>query len=480
MDFRESFMKKAITAIFFSVFIFGFSGFGFSQEDSALAVKLEALEKQMAKMQQLINYQAEQLGRLEKASTVPVTVNGAPPGSYSSQNFEKDLKGKIGDADTWLKDLKFSGDLKLRYEANNEQHGQLHDRNRFRFRLRFGWEKKWGSELKAGFSLASGPRTYNPSATTSSEETLGPITTANQTFDNNFDYKAINIDRVYATYTPEWAKIGPIEKFEMTGGKFTNPFEEGSSMMRWDRDVRPEGAYQKIQGKLARIGALDLSGTLTVGEMILAEGSGGSHQDAELWAIQGGFLPKITLPGFDQPLEMKNLATWYWFDDYTYSGNYITAGGNPRSGLDLAAGDFKVLEFYNEAALHLPYVKRSAVYFDFAQNLDDNATTKLLGGTQNTAYSIGIKLGELKKKNTWEAIYEYYRIEANATPSGFSDADFGGTNRLGSVVKFSYAFTDYMHIGTAMFLTDRLLKGDPTIANGSNRQTFQIDLNWKF
>jgi hypothetical protein len=452
------------------------------QQIDRLAKQMNDMKGQMSQMQQTIDAQHFQIVNLEKQMAAPLVIRGDGAGG-SNQDFSNNLRASIGEADKWLKGLKFSGDLKLRYEAQGSNKGSgIRDKNRFRFRLRFGFEKTFSDEMKAGFRITTGSRQYNPTSTTAgSVDTIGQITTTNQTMNDNFDLKAANIDRAYATYLPNWAKVGPVEKFEMTAGKFGNPFEEGSSMMIWDRDVVPEGVYEKLDGKIFGSDRLDLGGMLTAGQLVLQESSNAGG-DAELFAIQGGLKPKINLPGMERPIEAKNLMSWYYFDNMTKSGNYMSAGYNPLQGNDLAAGNFKVLEIYNEMSTEIPKWKipKLTLFHDWSKNLDDGALTKMTGGGQDMAWSSGIKIGELKKKGSWEAAYEYYWIEANATPSVFVDADLGGTNRQGSVFRLFYAFSDYMNAGTSLFLVDRLLQSDTNWGTNQERETWQLDMNWKF
>ncbi len=120
----------------------------------------------------------------------------------------------------------FSGDFRLRAEptfGGPLDHSQ--DRFRERVRLRFNAEAVLNDQIKGGFSLASG-------------DLNNPIST-NQTL-NQFDTrKPIAIDRMYATYTPNWFK-----PLTLTGGKFTYPWF--NTELVWDKDLNPEGAGETL------------------------------------------------------------------------------------------------------------------------------------------------------------------------------------------------------------------------------------------
>ncbi|MFZ5802642.1 MAG: putative porin [Candidatus Omnitrophota bacterium] len=454
-------------------------------DESNLINTIRNLEKQMADMQQVIQDQNQKIAALEnKEPVVQVVQQPAPPAQpgFADPYFENNLKNYMGDSYQWLKDLKFNGDLRLRYEGWSEHSGSVKnaDRNRFRFRLRFGFKKKLSPDMEIGFRLVSGPRTATGT------ETIGQINSTNQTLDNNFDFKDISIDQAYAKYTPAWAEVGPIKGVTLTGGKFSNPFGEkgGSTWMIWDTDVTPEGAYEKIDLGLISAEDLNIDMVLLAGQLILEEGALSDNDDAEMFAYQGGFKTQISniLP---KAIKTKHFVSFYDYRDFT-NNNYQAAGGNFTGGTSLAAGAFKVLDIYNEIAFDIPGMPHSSKYLeplskvtfyhDFLYNLGEDAASKALGEGQNKGWLIGGKLGEAKDKGTWEAVYEYAWLEANATASVFSDAEFGGTNRRGSIFRLKYKMTDNLALQTAGFFTNNILTG--TSAD-IERRVFQVDLVWE-
>src|SRR3989338_2656603 len=262
---------------------------------------MDSVNKQVSEMQktieqqnQVINRQNEKIkqfeGRQPRVEVSSGSVETQDP-QKEKEKFEKNLASKIGDADKWLKDLKFSGDGRLRYEAFDFTNGttsETDSRNRFRYRLRVGAEKKLNDQFKAGFFLASGEQALG---------TNGDNVSTNTTFDNNFTLKDIFVDRMYAIYNPAWAKVGPIEKAEIGGGKFANPFEKGSSDMIWDRDVRPEGAYEKVDLRLYDGEDIKVKGYGLLGQFIFDEDSSASNNaDTELYSFQFGLYICIATP----------------------------------------------------------------------------------------------------------------------------------------------------------------------------------------
>ena len=459
---------------------------------------MKDVSKQLANMQktieqqgQVINRQNEKIRDLESRGP-RVEMGGSSVEQTDPQKekekFEKNLAAKIGDSDKWLKDLKFFGDGRLRYEAfqfTNGTSSETDDRNRFRYRLRLGAEKKFNDQFKAGFSLASGESTNGQNV---------DVTSTNQTFDNNFNFKDIFIERAYAIYNPNWAKVGPIEKAEIGGGKFANPFEKGSSDMIWDRDVRPEGAYEKIDFRLydgdeTKIKAYGLAGQFILDE----DASGSNNADAELYAFQAGLDMGFMTPISEKPVNWLSAVSWYSYSDYTNVSNFNTAQstslarGNSNfigPSTELDAEDFEVIELYNELKMY-PFsgmggpLENIAVtpFFDIATNPQNESSQS----EEGWAWAFGAKLGGIKQKGDWELGYAYKRIEANSVVGAFNDSDFGTghSNKRGSQFKISYALTDNIQLNGAAFFVNNLTTGTASVLDEETRR-FQADLVYKF
>lgn len=150
----------------------------------------------------------------------------------------------------WLEALTFFGDLRLQYWGEVWNTGAK-NRNRLRFRLRFGIRKYWlDKQLEIGFRLASG-----------SDDVP---TSTNQTFTGHFTTKNIWIDRAYAKYKPNWLK-----GLMLIGGKMANPFVHTDLV--WDTDVNPEGFWGEYRLKVCSAEPF-----VGVGYFIMNE-SGGAH-----------------------------------------------------------------------------------------------------------------------------------------------------------------------------------------------------------
>jgi hypothetical protein len=489
-------------ASLFVVCLITFSSSAFAT-DAELMTLVKNMQQQMNALQSTVLSQKAELEELKKSGAgiqvAPRSVETTPP--MSEAEFKERLKDATGGADKWLKDLKFSGDLRLRYEAfhlngNTAATTSEPNRNRFRFRLRYGFEKKFSEELKAGFSMASGEKLgangYN----------TDPVST-NQSLNNDFNFKNIWIEKAYATYTPDWAKIGTsdgpnVEGLEITAGKFNNPFEKGSTDMIWDRDLKPEGIYEKIDAKLLDTENFDLKGYLTTGQFVLKESGTTGTQDANLFAYQAGLNPVFYVPGLERPVDALSTISVYSYQNYANTANWYIDGtsqanGNPSYDANtLSARNFNILSFYQELNFY-PHGIPVKPFAEFARNMSN--TSGLSAATQNNsmqggadAWSLGIALGKLQKKGDWQASYAYKYIGANSVVGAFNDSDFGGynyggTDKAGSVIKVGYNLTDYLTLNGACYLVRPITQRDTT-TNGmqvdQSVRRFQIDMTYKF
>lgn len=110
------------------------------------------------------------------------------------------------DDESWVDRINFKGDLRLRYEMIDLDGAP--ERNRMRFRTRFGLSAKVADDVKFVFQLASGG---------------GDPVSTNQTFDGGFSSKDIGIDLAYI----DWKITDGLNFF---GGKMKNPLYRAGSV----------------------------------------------------------------------------------------------------------------------------------------------------------------------------------------------------------------------------------------------------------
>ncbi|MBI4970861.1 MAG: putative porin [Candidatus Omnitrophica bacterium] len=490
--------NRVIAAFSLIAVLFSTTAWADVDQVAVLSKVVDDLKKELGEMKQTVVKQDEKIRSLEiKGPQTPPSVEGAqglatPP--MSDTEFNERLSTALGGASKWLKDLKFGGDLRLRYDGQDYTSGnpgETDARNRFRFRVRYGFEKTFSDQMKVGFSLTTADGQVGGTST--------DPTSSNQTLTNLFNYKNVWFDKAYATYTPNWAKIGPVEKLEVTAGKANNPFEIGSSEIIWDRDVKPEGVYEKINVNLIDSDNFDLKGYLLAGQYVLMESSAlaspnslnaATTGDSELWAIQGGLNPVFYTPFLERPVDFLTAFSYYNYMNYGQNNNFTLGGtslarGNPNvSGptSQLDTREFQVVETYNEIAIY-PYGFPTRFFVDIADNVGASPIGNQ-GGTilhSDFAWALGTRLGSVNKKGDWEARYEYRYIGANAVVGAFSDSDFGNgyAGKQGSVLKLSYCITDSLIFSCSGYLVDNLNAGTAGVIDETQRR-LQVDLLWKF
>jgi hypothetical protein len=375
---------------------------------------------------------------------------------------------------SWLENLNFAGDLRLRFQNDRYSgSGRPDDKagNRARFRLRFGVIKTWlDDQMEVGFRLASGSDS-NPTST-------------NQTFETNFEKHPVWIDQAYAKYTPKCAA-----GLTVMAGKMGVPFV--NTDMIWDSDVNPEGAWVQYKPKFgdfspfANVGIWSLSERVQHKHGLDDIGGGKTAVDytlvnATMMSYQAGVDWQIA-----KDVKWTTAATYYDFSGYGQT--YGRANGNTETVETLTSplgatstynrvSDFRMIDLINQVSWKLFDLKWSA-YFDIVHNCGDNVEAGDYRG-QDNGYAAGLKVGQNKKKGDWSVAYKYAWIEANCTPGGFNDSDFGGSNRKGHVVGGTYNITDDLTFGLTVYLTEPI--AGPAAGADYRDVTTMADLVWKF
>ncbi len=462
---------------------------------------LESLKQQMTQMQETIDRQTVRIQQLESTRVLETPEPSVPVGpttaTMSDADFQKSLKDNVGEAIPWLKGAKYSGDFRLRYESfnyidkNNDagSTGTTADRtrNRFRIRLRWGFEKDYADDWKVGFRLATGSTT-DPNST-------------NQTLGNNgyFNFKTVVIDRAYAIYEPNGMKdYGMIKGVKVGAGKFDNPFYRYSTPIIWDGDVTPEGIYEQANFSLVDTEDNKLKLQTTAGQFIVNENAA-VDTDAALYGYQGALNYSTYNFGTERPVDIHFATSYY---DYTNWFKTVLAANNTASTSylrtnSIVADNFRVLDLYPEINFSVADTPVT-LWYDFAQNLANVGTEdeRQSGGNDihdsDTAWGLGFKLGKAKAKGSWEAFYGYYEIGANAVVAAFNDSDFGGpstngfTNRKGHKFGLGYQLTENMVVNWTGYVVRPLnpFSGNAILGlqNATNETVFrsQFDVVYKF
>jgi hypothetical protein len=389
---------------------------------------------------------------------------------------------------SWMENLKFYGDLRLRYEGRvrswDDDDGDSHkDRNRTRVRLRFGFTKTWwDKQMEVGFRLASG------------DSGFGESDSRNVTFGDGFGPKAIAIDLAYAKYKPKWAK-----GLTVTAGKMKNPIKS-KTKMSWDGDINPEGIHVKY--------AAPFCGPITpytaVGywwwefdDSVDDNDDGDSPVDVTYWTYELGLDWKIS-----DSLAWGLYGTYYgnarhWDastagDDGPY-GDWVDRYGQPRA-------DFGIIELTTQFKWKMAFMpkpfQKAKVWASWVRNTKDTYQSEYAGvkntfEEDNNAYCAGIKIGDNKKQGDISLGFEYRYVGLTALPSidgaGWPDSDFHNsqntTNVQGWIIGAKYNIDDFLTIGGKLIVAEPISSDTPYNANRQDEDSsclVQVDMVWKF
>ncbi len=401
------------------------------------------------------------------------------------------------------------------------------DRNRFRFRARFGAQL----DLEDGFTMGLRIATGETNTPTSPNQTLG---VANNAQGGNFSKYAIWIDRAFVRY-----EIGgkPGEDFTANFGRFDNPFYRTSEII-WDDDLGFDGLalsgrYRVAEGvtPFATVGGFPVFNTElnfssnrpdkfpSEDKWLLAIQAGSSFRFNKDFSakIAGAFYdfeniqgklsdPFVPLSSSDQgntddsrPAFAQHGNTYFPIRDIipTVDNGFGTTKQFQYFGL---ATPFRVFDFSGQVdyahfdPFHLTLFGQfdDNVAFDYADinskainNRGPNRPStpgspaipgNFAGG--NTAWTVGLKAGHpaLEKAWDWNVGVSYSYIESDAVVDGFNDSDFGGggTNVKGYTIFGAVALTPHIWLALRWMSTNEI--AGPTFQN----DILQFDFNAKF
>ncbi len=358
----------------------------------------------------------------------------------------------------WVQTLKFRGDVRLRYQYNNNENN-TYTQHRGRYRLRFFVDAKVNEKVYTGFGFASG-------------SSVDPRST-NQTFDGNFSKKSLWIDYVFAEYNAnDWLAF--------TAGRNKNPLWLTNDML-WDTDINPEG----ISARLTAPVNYNWQVFGNAGYFALSE-LAGDPQDSGLLFAQPGVSWRDNAGVYD----FKAGAAVYGFNHVKSHPVFANrpSGTEYQTANTVAGGKYKygynsiIPEFEINANILSPVPLPLLGYFGY------NITYAGIFGNyiQNTQHSVdnkgwiaGFKLGQRKVEDAgqWQLGWSLRQLEKDAWLDTYPDSDFygGSTNVKGQKTQLAVGLMRDFAVNLAWF-------DARPISNGARKRErlFQTDINLKF
>jgi len=393
----------------------------------------------------------------------------------------------------WLTRVTFFGDVRVRNEAFFRKTDE--DRNRDRFRLRFGAKVKATDEAEFGFKLASG-------------NASDPISN-NQTFTDEFTFKTINIANAYVKLMPSKSLGFDRPYFSLMGGKFDFPMyvPPAPSMLVFDRDLTPEGFFESLKAVEEKEGFLR-GVALNLGQWIFEENS--NTGEGVLYGFQG-----VANMALGDVLWNFGVGDYYYQNESSIAvarnkntalniTNTVTlsdgtvVGGRPidptkfgpnKDGISApttdAAGNVvpgkpitikKLNSPFNDFDVATDFVIPTGMpawparaFGEYVKNIDASSS-------DDQGFVGGVGIGAAKDPGDINFTYEYERLETDAVISAFSESDFGGrdtgTNTKAHVLQVGYVLNKYVSVQSTAWIAK-------PIDNVSGRKT-DTDYRWQF
>ena len=427
-----------------------------------LAVHAEDLETRVRELEAMVRALQERLavveGRAQAGADVDLNLVGRLDQVESKTSELADARKKSD----WAERIKFSGDFRYRHEwiEVDDNRGGNRDQDRHRVRARLGVAAKVNDEIDVAMQLASGSQ--------------DPVST-NQTLDGAFSSKPVWLDLMYFDYHPQ-----SVPGLKVIGGKMKNPFEKpvGNSDLIWDTDLRPEGLAVTYRRKFADRFDVNLRGA---GYWVDERNTQRlddipptiDTDDTSLWALQADVK-------FDLPIREKT---------YLKVGGGYYDYGNVKKKMPAivggAFGNFVTFEegwFPDDMNLYEGFVEiGTPVFFEWPFTVFGHyvKNSQAKASDEDTGWLLGAKLGACKEPRSWEIVYNYRDLEADAVMGAFTDRDFigGGTDGRGHKISFGYQLAKNWKLGVNYFNNKRRL-ADP--APNQDYERLQLDVEFKF
>jgi hypothetical protein len=393
----------------------------------------------------------------------------------ANDNFSTAFKIKTGMPE-WVDSLKFGGDLRMRYDMIRPDSEMISNRDRARFRLRFGAVAVLQDDFEVGFRVAS-------TTGTGGDEEGDPIST-NETFHNNGSRKPIGIDLAYVKWSP--LEIDGLDD-AFTIGKMNNPFS--FSEMVFDGDYTPEGLAQDFSLKLNEQHELDFG----LGEFILDELSSSGRDP---WMFIGEL--RLGSEWTEHISSVLGLGTLHIVHPESLVNSAVPniGRGNTRDASTALVHDFNVLIVDGGVTYQLESFPLYSGHFPIT--LGGEYIHNFGASGDNYAFGFGPTFGKSGKKGHWEISYKYKYLGADAIYEELVDSDnagyyhaappgespsrfpgvFSGTNIRGHVIRMSYTPFDSLTLYGAIWVNELIEEFPPDSEDSGVR--FIFDAVWKF
>lgn len=398
----------------------------------------------------------------------------------AKNDFNTAFRAKTGMPE-YVTSLKFSGDFRGRYDGIYAENAALTDRNRLRYRLRFGITAMLLDHFEVGLRLQTGEPVGNYGGS--------PIA-SNVTMADNGSKKFIGLGLAYAKWTPlqtdDWTG-------SVTFGKMENPLEFPTALL-FGKDYLPEGLAAQVAYKLNASHTLKLNAAAFVLDELAA-----SADDPWLGAVQlrldSAWTKKISSSVGVSMLGISNE------DTLTNDGIHNVNRGNTRNAS--GAPEYGFNPVHADATVTYSLDRFPAYAGKFPISVGGEFLYNPAAPGKNQAWSAGVTFGKAGKKGQWDVSYRWMELQADAWFEEVAEVDFaayyqqqqansgfntgsnpsgsgytGGTNIRGHIVKVDYSPFNSLTFSLTWFMTSLVDASPANSESAANR--VQVDAMWKF
>ncbi len=393
---------------------------------------------------------------------------------------------KVISVPEWVRRIKLSGDMRLRYEGDFFDEGNAafgkpdkttevlnstNDRHRLRIRARLAATAKVNNELEVGIGLATG-------------NTTDPVST-NATLGDSLNKKSFTMDQAYLKWTPT-------PSVTLWGGRFANPWF--STDLVWDQDVNFDGVAVSYKPQLTSKTSL----FMTAGAFPIQEVEMSSH---DKWLFGGQLGVKYQQ---EEKLTARLAVGYYHFENTVGVAN-DTSGtgsndwtaplfqqkGNSLMDIDPSASviktayasEFRELNLTGSLDLGYWHPVRVILAADYVNNIgfrkaDVEARRGASVLKETEGYQFGVTVGhpQTTESGQWKGLLYYKHLESDAVMDAFTDSDFhlGGTNAKGWIMGGDLGINKNFWLSTRWFTANEI-SGPPLRID-----VFHFNINARF
>lgn len=410
-------------------------------------------------------------------ASATVATSKQTPASGKPDTPPSDAQKKVDELYKKFGALRFSGDLRFRYEGFFNQGfdalTEPADRNRLRIRARLALDGTIDKHFDWGLRLATGIFT-------------DPITT-NQTFTDFYERKPFTLDRAFVRYDSKGEHAG----VQLVAGKFEPTFRR--TQMVWDDDINVEGAsealYFKTKTPLRQV-------KLVAFELPFNEVSGG--KDGVLYGGQAQtdwqFSAKVSANanvGYykwehaDQIVTALGAATTQVNGGIQngagLAGNQNGALGTTNRIVRNAAGTpigflagFDLVDFLG----NLTWQASGRFPVTFTVDFVHNATDRVRD--EKNGYWVGGQVGQAKERGDFLLGYYFTRIEQDAVLVPFNFSDILASNSRAHMPTLAYQIANGVTLQWTGLFSQRANKVVLTSPFNRYINRMQFDVIYKF